>query len=246
MPFLPEHLAVHAGIPGFLPRNFECGRAEPDPGRSVFLVASRRHLESTYPKWAQCPPNEFQEERMMKKTGAGLLLFCASIFLAGVCGAEEGMAVASSDPQAVSESSDFKAKAQLRMNELQSLSAEEIEKIVLQADLDLEQLNQQAQAARLAARELQEKARAENPEVQAKYREIDAMRLKINAFIDELPEVKAQLEVVKQAESKLMEEAWFRTAASALIAKKDRASGFPTRPEPVLDETKTESPAVSE
>ena len=77
-------------------------------------------------------------------------------------------------------------------------------------------------------------------------REIDAMRLKINAFIDELPEVKAQLEAVKQAELKLMEETWFRTGAAALVAKKDRAAGFPTRPEPVLDETKTESPAISE
>ena len=97
------------------------------------------------------------------------------------------------------------------------------------------QLNTDAQAAREALRDLQEKARAENPEVQAKFRELDEMRAKINTFIDELPDVKAQLEALQAAQAKVLEEAWFRTGALQMAAGKDRAEGFPDRAEPAVE-----------
>lgn len=167
---------------------------------------------------------------MTKKTSAAWMRFVAGALLLGACAAARGQG-----------EGDFKTLAQTRANELAGLPFDEVQKAVLRSEIAMQKLNEEAQAARLAVRELQEKMRVENPEVQAKYKEIDEMRAKINAFIDELPEVKAQIDAAKAAEAKLMEEVWFRTAAMEIAANLDRAEGFPARAEPVLDETDADS-----
>lgn len=163
---------------------------------------------------------------MTKKTSAAWMRFVAGALLLGACAAAWGQGEA-----------DFKALARARANELAGLPFDEVQKAVLRSEIAMQKLNEEAQAARLAVRELQEKMRIENPEVQAKYKEIEEMRAKINAFIDELPEVKAQIDAAKAADAKLMEEIWYRTAAMGIAANLDRAEGHPERAEPVLDET---------
>jgi len=135
------------------------------------------------------------------------------------------------------ESADLKSRVQTRLNALKSLPVEDIEAAVLRSEQAMQELNKEAQASRLTARKLQEKMRLENVDVRAMYKEIDLMRLKINEFIDQIPEVKEQLETVRQTEAKLMEEIWFRTGVRGLAAKKDREMGLPDRPEILLDKS---------
>jgi hypothetical protein len=177
--------------------------------------------------------------RVMKKRCAGFLWSGVVIFLLGVWGA-------GAEPESPGEQPvpSFKAKVESRIAELKSATVEEMEQAVLRSEALMIKLNEEARALRMALRDLQEQMRAENPEVRAKYREIEEMRARINAFIDELPEVKAQLDVLGEAEARLLEEVWFRTEAQALVAERDRAAGFPERPEPVLNET--EEPAGEE
>ena len=201
--------------------------------------------------------NRLQKDRMMKKAGAGALCFVVGLWLTGsVWAGEEGAAAAPEQAaEAVVEAVaveaapafDFKAKAAARINELRSKPVEDIEAALTACEKTMPKLNEEARAARLATRAMQEKMRTENSDVQAKYREIDELRRKINEFIDGLPEVKAKLEAENAAQALLMEEVWFRTAAMQLLAEKDRAAGFPERPDPVLNETATESvPAAPE
>ncbi len=183
----------------------------------------------------------------MRKTGAGLSLSRLGVSLlwvsiGGVGGTAWGQEVTEGAAPASTEEAapvDFKAKVQARIDAIQGRSAEEIEQLVLQSEQAMLKLNEEAQAARLAAREMQEKMRLENPTVQAKYREIDELRAKINQFIDTLPEVKAQLDAASQAQERLLEETWFRTAAMGLVAGADRSRGFPERPEPALSAPET-------
>lgn len=204
---------------------------------------------------------------MMNRTGAVWLVFVVGLFVTGVWVGGGGMAwgqeevatemaaelteaVAAPEQaaKAVAEvvavetapAFDFKAKVESRIAELKSVPVEDIEQEVLRSEARMLEFNEEARALRLAVRDLQETMRAENPEVRAKYREIEEMRARINAFIDELPEVKMQLDALKEAESRLMEEVWFRTEAQTLVARRDRAAGFPERPEAVLIEPERE------
>ena len=204
--------------------------------------------------------NRLQKDRMMRKASAGVLCFVVGLWMAGsVWAGEEGAAAAPEQAaEAVVEAVaveaapafDFKAKAAARINELRSKPVEDIEAALTACEKTMPKLNEEARAARLATRAMQEKMRTENSDVQAKYREIDEMRRKINEFIDGLPEVKAKLEAENAAQALLMEEVWFRTAAMGLLAEKDRAAGFPERPEaeaaaePAADETA--APAMPE
>ncbi len=184
----------------------------------------------------------------MRKRGPGLLRSGLGIFLLGLWGmgtwAEEGASSATEQPVP-----DYKAKVAARIAEWKTAPVEDIEQAVLRSEVLIQQLNDEARAARLATRDLHEKLRMENPEVRAKYREIEEMRARINAFIEELPEMQAPMAAMEEAKSRLMEEVWFRTEAMALVASKDRADGFPERVEPVLEEPEAEAgtpePAVS-
>ncbi len=180
----------------------------------------------------------------MRKRGPGWLRSGVGILLLGAWGAvswaeDETSDVPATEPAAEATPVDFKAKVQARLEALKGLSAAEIEQVVLASEQAMLKLNEEAQAARFATRDLQEKMRLENAEVQAKYREIDEMRVKINEFIDSLPEVKALIDVEDEARQKLLEESLFRAEAMGLVAKKDRAAGFPARPEAVLPEAET-------
>ena len=185
-----------------------------------------------------------QGERVMRKRGPGWLRSGVGILLLGAWGAvswaeDETGDVPATEPAAEATPVDFKTKVQARLDALTELSAAEIEQVVLASEQAMRKLNEDAQAARFATRVLQEKMRLENPEVQAKYREIDEMRSKIDEFIDSLPEVKALMEAEDGAQEKLLEESLFRAGAMGLVARKDRAAGFPARPEAVLPEAET-------
>ena len=209
--------------------------------------------------------HSLQKDAMMKKAGAGWFLFVAGafLFLGGTLGgggtafaqeaieAPAAVAPAEEVSPVVDDAAvpvpDFKVKVEARIKELRTKPVEDIEAAVASSEEAMQKLNEEARAARMATREAQEKMRADNPDVQAKYREIDEMRKKINAFIDELPEVKDKLDAESQVTALLMEETWFRTATMGLLAEKDRAAGFPERPEPGLNETATKAaPAVPE
>ena len=182
-----------------------------------------------------------QGERVMRKRGPGLLRSGLGIFLLGLWGAGGGMATAQETetpggPEAVVEAAvDFKTRVQARLLDLKALPADEIEQAIRGSEEAMMKINGEARAARMEARKVQEKMRQENPDVQAKYRAIDEMRQEINAFIDALPEVKGLLDQAHQAQDRLLEETWFRTEAMRILAEKDRASGFPERPEPAAE-----------
>ena len=178
----------------------------------------------------------------MKKSGAGWLRFFAVVCLCGA-GVQAEPAQTGEGGGGAPVTADYKARADARLAALNKLSFAELQQTIAASEAAMVQLNTDAQAAREALRDLQEKARAENPEVQAKYRELDEMRAKINTFIDELPDVKAQLEALQAAQAKVLEEAWFRTGALQMAASKDRAEGFPERAEPVDEQPA--APAVA-
>lgn len=202
---------------------------------------------------------------MMKKTGAGWLLFVIAGLLVGgswevrgdeaappaaavpapeVTAPAETEAPAEAAP-AAAVATDFKERVQARVNALKALPVEEIEQAVQASEQAMQKLNTDAQAARFALRELEERMRLENPDVRAKYAELEKMRRDINTFIDELPEVKEKLEAANKLGKQLLEEAWFRTAAMQLVAEKDRAVGFPERPEPAVEEQPAPAPEAA-
>ena len=196
---------------------------------------------------------------MMKKTGAGWLLFVIAGLLAGGSGEVRGdeaapPAAAAPAPEvtapaeaapAVAVATDFKERVQARVNALKALPVEEIEQAVRDSEQAMQKLNTEAQAARFALRDLEERMRLENPDVRAKYAELEKMRRDINTFIDELPEVKEKLEAANKLGQQLLEEAWFRTAAMQFVAEKDRATGFPERPEPAVEEQPAPAPEAA-
>jgi len=181
---------------------------------------------------------------MMRKTCGGFLLsparftLLAACLLAGAAGAW-GQAQAVDSPPV-----DFKSSAQARVDILKEMSLEEIEQAVLQSEEVMNQLNEEAQTARMATRSLQEKMRLENEDVRAMYAEIDAMRLKINEAIQQIPEVKEQLISLKQKEAQLMEEIWFRTAAMSVLSSRGGTIHSSSQTESNLDVIESEAAPV--
>jgi chromosome segregation ATPase len=176
---------------------------------------------------------------MTKNVGVGVFWVVSLFLVGGACFGESG----SSATPDVEAQIDFKARAQDRIAALRDEPFETVQKAVKASELRMNALNEQAQSLRMEAREWQEKLRLENPEVRAMYQQIDAMRAKINQYIDELPEVKGKLDAATEAQNALLEEAWFRTAAMALAAELDRAAGFPDRPESILIQEPTGEPS---
>jgi hypothetical protein len=212
--------------------------------RRHFLFASRLFLQSTYLKWAQCPLLGFEEERMLKKTSAGLLRFHLAVFLAGACWTgwgkgglaaelpamlrmpEAGAAVEPESIPAAAPESGAESVPRLPPGErLETLKSADVKTLkAAQADClkAAKEFSEKGPELRRQMQKAYEDARLNSPEAKALQQQIRDLETQLEQTLRDAPGVREKLQAIQQAEQDMLAELQLRTALGGLIAAREQ------------------------
>ena len=114
-------------------------------------------------------------------------------------------------------------KADVRLESARSLELEKLRELLKQTEEALPNMAKDSTQRNDELREARISASREAPEIQALYKEIEALQIKISAVTDTLPGVREKLDAYNEAQSALFEEMQFRTKLLGLIRLKEKA-----------------------
>lgn len=182
----------------------------------------------------------------MRKTSAGVLWFCASIFLAGAGWAEEGVETSESSGGAAAVAAPasvpapgttlppgFEYTYPKRLAELNTADVAQLRNELEAAEAKLDEVDISAANAQVQA--VRDQAQTDSAEVKALQAQITKLYEEISLAIDRDPAVIAAATAANQAHFELMDRLNFRSGLLKLIAEKERQGNW-TEPEPAPEE----------